>query len=61
MTQTQRDILADIDESQTLRYCAKIEHRSDRVYYIGCNDATTDDAAMYLAIQAIHRDLGYNW
>ena len=57
MTQTQRDI----DDSLTIRYCAIIAQGDDKPRYLGFRSGTTDDAAMYLAIQAIHRELGYNW
>ena len=61
MTQTQRDILADIMSHLETPVCHYAIEGDNYGVILGMAESTSGDAAMYLAIQAIHRDLSYSW
>ena len=61
MTKTQRDILADIMTHVEAPVCHYAIEGEGYGVFLGLASSNSGDSAMYIAIQAIHRDLGYNW
>ena len=54
MTQTQRDIMTDIETTLRSYHCVAIDESGT---IIGHAESDTNEAVMYLAIQAYHRDV----
>ena len=61
MTEEQKTILADVTALAETPVCHYAIEGDNYGVILGMAESTSGDAAMYLAIQAIHRELGYNW